>query len=66
MINRKKFIKTFLRIIFLVGIALISGILIFRKQNENSEICNLDFVCKNCKKLKSCTIPEAVNFKNKI
>jgi len=29
------------------------------------EKCELDFICKNCKQLKNCSLPEADDFKKK-
>ncbi len=60
MYNRRDFIKTFLRTASLGTIALGSSYLIFRE--ESDEVCNFEFVCKNCKKLKNCQLPEAKNY----
>ena len=60
--DRREFIKTFSRGLILSGLAVISGVLIFRDKGGNDQ-CNFDFVCKNCKKINSCTLPEAADYK---
>lgn len=63
MYTRRNFIKIAIRNSALVGIAIGSGYLVFKE--ETKEVCNLDFVCNNCKKLNDCKLPEADNHKNK-
>jgi hypothetical protein len=61
--NRRDFIKTIIRNLILSGILFISGYLLFKKKSQ--EKCNFDFACKNCKRQKTCELPEAeVNKKN--
>ena len=55
--TRRNFIISIFRIISLAIIASVSGYLLIR--DESDEICNFDFVCKNCKNLKACNLPEA-------
>ncbi len=38
-----------------------SGYLLLRDQSD--EVCNFDFVCRDCKKLKECNLPEAIDQK---
>jgi hypothetical protein len=59
--NRRDFLKTVVRGIILSGIMLLVGQLLFKNKGEKS----CDFLCRNCKKLNSCTLPEAVKFKPK-
>jgi len=40
----------------------LSGVLIFRKSPGGVE-CDFEFVCKNCKNLSSCNLPEAKDYK---
>ncbi len=63
MYTRRNFIKIAIRNTALAGIAIGSGYLIFKDQSE--EACNFDFICKSCKKLKECKLPEAEDHKNK-
>ena len=64
MTDRRKFLKSVSRgIIFSVLVGL-SGMLIFRRTPEGEE-CDFEFVCKNCKNLTSCKLPEADSFKEK-
>lgn len=62
--SRKEFIIVFFRSIIFGGLTLLSGLLIFRELTDNEE-CRLDFVCRNCRKLKNCDIPEAIQYKQK-
>lgn len=58
MINRREFINKAFRGLVLTGLVSTAGWLVFRETPEG-EICNLDFVCSNCEKSKSCELPEA-------
>ena len=60
--DRRKFIKSVSKGIILTGLIGISGVLIFRKIPEGVE-CDFEFVCKNCKNLSSCKLPEANDYK---
>lgn len=62
MYTRRNFIKIAVRNSALAGIAIGSGYLIFKDQLE--EACNFDFICKSCKELKKCKLPEAEEHKN--
>lgn len=62
MYTRRNFIKIAVRNSALAGIAIGSGYLIFKDQSE--EACNFDFICKSCKELKKCKLPEAEEHKN--
>jgi len=57
MSTRRDFIKTIFRSFAIIGIGIGSAFLIFRKKSD--EVCNLEFVCGNCKKVKNCQLPEA-------
>lgn len=59
--TRRDFIKKSFR---MAGMAVLvggSGYLLLRE--ESDEACDFEFVCKNCKKLKECKLPEAKTFK---
>lgn len=60
--DRREFIIKLARGVTLATIIGVSGALILRKRDD--EICNFDFVCSNCKKLKNCKLPEAKQFKH--
>lgn len=64
MLNRRNFLKKSMRTVAFTILAGGSAYLLFREQSD--EVCNFDFVCKNCKKQKECNLPEAQNFKNSI
>ena len=57
--NRRIFIERTGRTFLLGGLALMSGLLIARRQVGPVTECNVNFRCKSCRKLTSCTLPEA-------
>lgn len=61
--TRRDFITKVFRTTTLAIVAGTSGYLLLR--NESDEVCNFDFVCKNCNNLKKCELPEAKEFNNK-
>ena len=63
MYNRREFIIKIFRTASLATLALGSGYLLFRQNTEDN--CDFDFVCRNCKKIQSCHLPEAENFLKK-
>ena len=62
MSDRRKFIKSVSQGIILTGLIGMSGVLIFRKGPNGAE-CDFEFVCKNCKNISSCKLPEAKDYK---
>jgi hypothetical protein len=62
--DRRKFLSSVGRGTILSGLAAITGVLIFRDSKGNDQ-CTYDFVCKECKSLKSCVQPEAIILKRK-
>ena len=61
MMDRRAFIRKAGRGIVLGGIIAGSGYLLLKPGSE--EKCNFDFICANCKQLKTCSLPEADDFK---
>ncbi len=60
--NRKKFIEQTTRGLLLGGMALVS--LFFVKRSQLTlDSCDNSFLCKNCKRLDKCQLPEAKNIK---
>lgn len=64
MYTRKDFIIKVLRMTTFTVLAGASGYLLFREQSD--EACNFDFVCRDCKKLKECNLPEAKDQKERM
>jgi hypothetical protein len=60
--DRRDFLRTTFRNVILSGIVITSGYLIFKEKSKKP--CNFDFACKKCKKLDSCTLPEAKELKS--
>lgn len=61
--SRRDFIKSFVRNFALLGIVSTSAFLLFKE--KSGEECNLDFICKSCKKKTSCSLPEAEQYRAK-
>lgn len=57
MLNRREFLTKLIRNGSLLTLAAGSGYLLLREPSD--EVCDFSFVCKNCKKVKSCTLPQA-------
>ena len=60
--KRREFIKSLSRGLIFTGLISLSGYLILREKDINAK-CDFDFICQNCKKLKSCAIPEAQEYR---
>ena len=58
--DRRKFIKTFGRGLALAGMAGLGGYLLFRDRTGDN--CEFDFICRNCRKQKTCQLPEAKRY----
>ncbi len=61
--ERREFIKKAGRAMVLGGIVAGSGYLLLKPKSD--EKCDLDFICQNCKKSKTCSLPEAEEFNKK-
>ena len=57
--NRRIFIENTGRAILLSGLALVGGILISRRQVSSDAGCSANYQCRNCRKLNTCSLPEA-------
>ena len=42
-----------------------SAYLIFKETTNEQQACDFDFICKNCKKKKNCTLPKAIEDKKR-
>ncbi len=61
MIDRRAFIKQMGRSIFVGGLIAGSGYLLLKPDTGRN--CNFNFICRDCKQIKSCTLPEAEDYK---
>jgi hypothetical protein len=61
--NRRNFIQSIGRGAILSGLVFTSAYLLLKEKPEGAGSCNLDFVCKNCKKVKNCNLPEANSYR---
>lgn len=57
--KRRDFVASAGRISLLGALALVSGVLLSRRQVKLSTDCSSEFRCKTCNKLKDCKLPEA-------
>lgn len=62
--NRKIFIEKAGRGILLGALAIVSGILVSRRQVSLDTKCSASFQCQNCGKLSKCQLPEAETERN--
>ncbi len=63
MLDRRNFIKSIFRNGILLGLIATVSFLVFKE--NNGEVCDFDFICRNCKKSKSCALPEAKDYRKK-
>lgn len=59
--DRRDFIKKMSRNVIVGGVLAGSAYLLLKP--DTGEACNFDFICRDCRQLKSCTIPEAETYK---
>jgi hypothetical protein len=59
--ERRDFLNNLARGSILIGLSLMSGILLFKK-NEAPD-CDFQFICSKCKQLTECKLPEAAKYK---
>jgi len=57
--NRRNFIEKTGRGLLLGGLAIMSGVLVARRQVSRDTKCSANFQCRNCGKLSDCQLPEA-------
>ena len=57
--NRRNFIDKSGRALLLGALAIVSGVLIARRQVSRDTNCSANFQCRNCTKLSKCQLPEA-------
>ena len=62
--KRRQFIEKIARHGLFVSLAALTGFLFFKE--ETDEICDLEFVCKNCKWNKECNLDEAKKYRQKL
>lgn len=65
MTQRREFIKALGRGFILTGLAGISTALLLRNKDPEAEQCEFDFICRNCGRKKSCSLPEAMEFRDR-
>ena len=57
--NRRNFIEKTGRGILLGGLAMVTGVLVSRRQVVRETRCTENFMCRECRKLSRCQLPEA-------
>lgn len=61
--DRRKFVTRLGRGAILASLASMSGYLIFREKKEGPEACKFEFICKSCKRITECELPEAKEYR---
>jgi len=62
--NRRNFIDKSGRTFLLGALAIVSGVLVSRRQVVRGNTCTEDFMCRSCRKLSDCRLPEAETERN--
>lgn len=63
--NRRRFLQQVGRGSILGVLAVFSGTMVLRNLNSESESCDFDFVCRNCNKVKACSLPDGIDYRKK-
>lgn len=63
--DRRKFLHITGRSAILIGLFAITGSLLVRRKKGETQ-CLEDLVCRDCSKLNSCRLPEALDYKKTI
>lgn len=61
--NRRQFTESIARSGLFIALASLTGFLFFKE--ETDEICDLEFVCKSCKRNTECNLDEAKVYRKK-
>lgn len=56
--QRRTFLKKIGRVVILSGITGVTAHLLLKTEVENAK-CDYDFICRNCRKNRTCKFPEA-------
>ncbi len=62
--DRRAFLHHIGRGTILSALAIFSGTMVYRSMNSEGG-CDFDFVCRNCKKNKGCTLPDGIDYRRK-
>ena len=63
MMDRRKFVGKLVRASILASLASMTAYLLFRDKKEEPESCNYDFMCKSCKQITACELPQAKDYR---
>lgn len=61
--NRRDFLRNGTRGLIVTALAAMSGVLIYRN-NTTEQTCTFNRLCKDCKSLSKCNLPEGLTYKN--
>ena len=62
--KRKEFIQSLFRFSILVMMGALIGIFLRKGKITSSQECDVGFQCRNCNKLKNCSLEEANTYKS--
>ena len=60
--NRREFLRAAVRLPLLAGLALVGGVLAERRRQPGA-VCTQQLVCRDCRLLDACLLPQAAPFK---
>ncbi len=63
MMDRRKFVIKLVRASILASLTSITAYLIYRDRKEGPESCKFDFMCKSCKQITACELPQAKEYR---
>ena len=61
--DRRKFIGKLVRGSILAALTSMSAYLVYRDKKEGPESCQYDFICKSCKQITACELPQAQDYR---
>ncbi len=61
--ERRQFVKKSLRYTAALGLVAM-GAYVITSRKDDSQACDFDFICQNCRKKQKCQLPEALAHKN--
>lgn len=61
--DRRQFMINSGRLLMLAGLAVVGGISVFKNRNAVQENCRFNNICKTCKELKNCNLPQSLEYK---
>ena len=61
--DRRKFVGKLVRVSILASLTSMAAYLLYRDKKEGPESCKFDFICKSCKQITACELPQAKDYR---